>query len=89
MTWVNSIDDEVPLFEPIRTNTDQRREVKKLIAARLRKGHCAKNPYSRKQALTARAFHLSRGEAQFLKIYRCPRCPFWHLSHKRDRRPRV
>lgn len=80
-----TIIEEAPLFEPINTMTDKRRENRKAISSRLRKGLCAKNPWTRKQALTAAAFHAQRQGRQ-IWTYRCPRCSYFHLTHKRPRR---
>jgi len=89
MTWKAAVEEDAPLSERISTMTNQRRENKKTIAARLRKGRCAKRAFSRKQALTARASSLNTGKAAFLRIYKCPRCGWWHLTHKPDRRKTV
>jgi hypothetical protein len=78
--------EEAPVIEKIHTRTDERRENRKSIAARLRKSPCAKRPYSRKQALTACSYHMSQGDAAFLRPYRCPKCPHWHMTHQADRR---
>ena len=81
--------EEAPLFEPINTMMDKRRENRKAIASRLRKGRCAKQAFSRKQALSACSYHLSQGHASYLRPYRCPKCPYWHMTHKPDRRAKI
>lgn len=78
---------EMPLVEPINTMTDKRRENRKHIGARLRKSPCAKLPYSKKQAITAASYHMSRG-VPYIGTYKCPKraCGHWHLTHKKPRR---
>src|SRR5690348_4146110 len=80
--------EELPRFERMTTMTDKRRENRKQITSRLRSSWCAKQPFSRKQALTARSTHLKFGRAEFLRIYKCPKkaCGAWHLTHKPERR---
>jgi hypothetical protein len=73
-------------FERIHTKRHERREGIKNVAARLRKGHCAKRPFSRKQALTSIGAHRRFKGAKFLRSYKCPRCGHWHLTHKPQRR---
>jgi hypothetical protein len=77
--------EEAPRVERINTMTDQRRENRKAVAFRLRKGKCAKVPFTRKQGLTKSATLMRQG-VPYLNIYKCNKCDHWHLTHKPDRR---
>ena len=68
---MNDLDfvDEEPRYERIHTRTDERRENRKAIAARLRKVRCAKHPFSRKQALSSIAAHRRFKGVTFLRTY--------------------
>jgi len=82
------IDDleDAATFEPIHTGVDSRRESKKRVGARRRKGsRCYKQPYNRKQALTQMNYLLAIKQAPFLRIYECSRCSSWHLTHQPER----
>jgi len=74
--------DTAPIREKITSQKYQRRENIKAIKCRLRKGQCAKAAYSHKQALTQRNTITRKSNAQQLFIYKCPKCSFWHLTHK-------
>lgn len=80
--------EEAPRFERIHTMQDQRRENRKVIAHHMRKGRCAKHAYSRKQGLTQATTLMKQG-VPFLRIYKCTKCDFWHLTHKHDRFAKV
>jgi len=41
-----------------------------------------KNSYSKKGALHTKASGLRRG-VPYLRVYRCPTCRNWHLTHKK------
>lgn len=75
-------DEDAPLFESIRTHKDIRRESIKVITSRLKKGRCYKMANSRKQALSLMNEVLARRHAPYLRIYKCPNCGYWHLTHK-------
>ena len=74
--------EDAPHSEPIHTMMDQRRESQKAVGSRLRKGGCAKNPWSRKQALTAAAYHTKQ-TGKPIRTYKCPECGFFHLTSKK------
>lgn len=40
-----------------------------------------KKPYTKKEAQTIRNLRLEQGE-KYLRIYPCPLCNNWHLTHK-------
>lgn len=42
-----------------------------------------KKQYSKKDAQTTCNYQMSQGEKS-LRIYQCPTCGFWHLTHKTD-----
>jgi hypothetical protein len=41
-----------------------------------------KQSYKRKDAEEVRDKLLQRGAAAFLRVYHCPKCTHWHLTHK-------
>lgn len=78
--------DELPRIEPIRTRRNARFESIKVIRARLRKApRCYKKAYAHKQALTACSTLVKQGERADLRVYKCRRCNFWHLTHQPER----
>jgi hypothetical protein len=77
--------DELPAIEAIHTHTDERRERRKTTAARQRKGKCSKRPFSRKQALSSIGNHRAYKHVAYLRAYKCPKCGYWHLTHKPQR----
>ena len=49
-------------------------------------GYCmGKKKYHKRDAETARNFRIQDGE-EFLRIYQCPYCNFWHLTSKPEGR---
>lgn len=45
-----------------------------------------KYSYSKNGVIDARSRGL-RGGVPYLRVYRCNRCPYWHLTHKPPRTP--
>jgi len=41
-----------------------------------------KKVYTKKEAQTVLNFLQGRGNGKNLRIYQCPYCDFWHLTHK-------
>ena len=45
-----------------------------------------KNKYTKKEAETQRNAQLKRGlrrtKSNYLEVYECPYCKYWHLSHR-------
>jgi hypothetical protein len=79
--------DELPRVERIHTGKSARFEGIKNTRARLRKSPaCYKHPYGRRRALTACSTRLKEGAHKDLRIYKCHRCNFWHLTHQPERR---
>jgi hypothetical protein len=75
--------DDLPTIERIRTKTDIHRELRKVTAARARKGTCYKRPFSRKQALDSKHRTQKERPGTPLFTYKCKACGYWHLSHVR------
>lgn len=48
---------------------------------------CGKRQYSKRDAIAARnrAMRRRRNRPKMLRIYQCPDCGYWHLTHKPKR----
>jgi hypothetical protein len=45
-----------------------------------------KHSYKRRRiAEEKRLFLLSTKEAEYLRVYKCTKCKYWHLTHKKPR----
>lgn len=41
-----------------------------------------KHSYSKKKAEGVRLYLMHEQKVKFLRIYKCPKCPYWHLTHQ-------
>ena len=49
------------------------------------KMNCGKKQYSKKDALTAVNYRTRKGHnqrAEYLRIYQCKFCNYWHITHQ-------
>lgn len=77
--------DDLPTYEPIHTGEQERRENMKNVKARLKKGKCAKKAFSHKQAMTRANQLMAFKNLPYLRAYKCPKCGYWHMTHKKQR----